>query len=146
MFESKTDRRYLTWIVVALLTLGFLAVMTQLTQSEAAEEINQDAIQDTIPSALIAGDYAIFAQARDGAAREISDDESNDSQVSVSGSDNHLFGRIPSGSQIITLAPYIVLTGLTSDIFRKRDVYAGIFNLLLDESVQCSNPRLTDGI
>ena len=98
MFESKNDRRYLTWIVVALLTLGFLAVMTQLTQSEAAEEINQDAIQDTIPSALIAGDYAIFAQARDGAAREISDDESNDSQVSVSGSDNHLFGRIRSNA------------------------------------------------
>ena len=50
---------------------------------------------------LLAGDYVMFAQARDGNARETGNNggnESNDEQVSVSGSNNSLFGRIRSNA------------------------------------------------
>lgn len=74
--------------LVAVLTFVALAITTAQPASAEAPEL----------TTLNAGDYVIFAQARDGNAAEIFDNGSNDVQASVSGSDNSLFGRIRSNA------------------------------------------------
>ena len=71
------------FLLVALLATVATMQPTQLTHAKAPAL--------TGPTAA---DYVIFAQARDGVAAETTDNQSNDSQASVSGSDNALFGRI----------------------------------------------------
>ena len=81
---------------------GSHGAYTIKTANASGTTIDQDtavtADTFTIPPSFTAGDYVLFAQARDGTAAETSDNGSNDSQVSVSGSDNHLFGRIRSNA------------------------------------------------
>ena len=50
------------------------------------------------PDMLGTEGYVLFAQARDGTARELSPNGSNDAQASVSGSDNSMWGRARSNA------------------------------------------------
>ena len=81
-------------VSLGILLVVAIALTIALTPSGAAAD---DGVTRHINS-LNAGDYVIFSQAREGVATETSDNESNDIQASVSGSDNSIFGRIRSNA------------------------------------------------